>query len=147
MGPLLGDEGSAFWIGREYLRAITKGEDFAPARGIVNSPNAVARIAALAPRVMTRAARGDRKARAIVRSAQRHLADLVSELASALRVKGPIRLSWAGSLMENQQFRIGVWRAARRSGLNVIPVRPGDPPIHAAARLAIELARKSKFRA
>jgi len=146
MGPLLGDEGSAFWIGREYLRSVTKGEDFAPARGIVNSPNAVARIAALAPRVMTRAARGDRQARAIVRSAQRHLADLVIELAPALKIKGPIRLSWAGSLLENPKFRAGVVRAARGGGAAVTLTRPGESPVYAAAQFAIELARKSYFR-
>jgi len=146
MGPLLGDEGSAFWIGREYLRAVTQGEDFAPAREILNSPNAVARIAALAPRVVKRAAKGTWNARAIVSAAQRHLADLVVELASTLRVKGPIRLSWAGSLMENSKFRAGVYRAARRSGLKVVPVLPSESPSHAAAHLALELAHKSTSR-
>src|SRR5882672_11036208 len=67
LGPLLGDEGSAFWIGREWLRATTHGEDFLPVRRLVTRPDAVSRIASLAPSVLARAEGGDPKARAIVR--------------------------------------------------------------------------------
>lgn len=142
MGPLLGDEGSAFWIGREYLRRVTKGEDFAPVREMVRSPNAVARIAALAPRVISRAAKGSRADQAVVRAAQLHLADLLIDLATALRLKRPIRLSWAGSLLENQKFRAGVWRAARRSGLRIKVIPPHESPLLAAAHLALMLINK-----
>ena len=47
LGPLLGDDGSAFAIGRAWLRAGST----APARvrRIVTAPDAVARVAALAP--------------------------------------------------------------------------------------------------
>src|SRR5919108_5059648 len=74
LGPLLGDEGSAFWIGRAWLRATTPGEDFLPVRRLVTRPDAVARIAKLAPSVLARARRGDPKARAVVADAQDHLA-------------------------------------------------------------------------
>src|SRR5205085_1195471 len=77
-GPLLGDEGSAFWLGREWLRATTEGEDFKAARRFVRVPHAVARIAALAPAVVARARRGDARARRIVAQAQRHLPGVVA---------------------------------------------------------------------
>ncbi|MBI4422931.1 MAG: hypothetical protein HY554_04360, partial [Elusimicrobia bacterium] len=35
LGPLLGDEGSAFWLGRQWLRRTTGGEDFEPVRSLV----------------------------------------------------------------------------------------------------------------
>src|SRR5881296_4071100 len=47
LGPLLGDEGSAFWIGREWLRTSRGARDFAVARRLIASPQPVARIAAL----------------------------------------------------------------------------------------------------
>ena len=52
LGPLLGDDGSAFSIGRAWLRsaAVTP----ARARQIATAPDAVARVAALAPAVRPR---------------------------------------------------------------------------------------------
>jgi N-acetylglucosamine kinase-like BadF-type ATPase len=63
LGPLLGDDGSAFSIGRAWLRAAAPA---ARARRIVTAPDAVARVAALAPGVLRRARRGDRTARRVV---------------------------------------------------------------------------------
>ncbi|HET8531560.1 MAG TPA: BadF/BadG/BcrA/BcrD ATPase family protein, partial [Methylomirabilota bacterium] len=61
LGPLLGDDGSAFSIGRAWLRA-----DAVPpgrARRLATAPDAVTRIAALAPTVLRRARQGDARAR------------------------------------------------------------------------------------
>src|SRR5712692_4205736 len=92
LGPLLGDEGSAFWIGRAWLRATTSGEDFTPVRRLLARPDAVARIAALAPAVLRRA-RHDPRARVIVVEAQRHLARLAVEVARRLRLPRPVDVS------------------------------------------------------
>ena len=46
LGPLVGDEGSAFWIGRRWIAA----GDPAEARRLATAPDAVARIAARAAR-------------------------------------------------------------------------------------------------
>ncbi len=135
LGPLLGDEGSAFWIGREYLRVRAQGKTVS--REAVSSADAVVRIARLATRVLARAERGDSRARAIVRTAQSHLAGLVLDVARALRVTGPVSFSWAGGLLERPGFRAGVLRALRAAGLRVKPIPPGDPPLLAAARLAL----------
>src|SRR2546428_4338008 len=82
LGPLLGDEGSAFWIGREWLRATA---DERARRRFATTPHAVSAVAALAPRVVARARRGDRVARRIVGAAQAHLA---AQAAAAGRAPG-----------------------------------------------------------
>ena len=122
LGPLLGDDGSAFSIGRAWLR----GDAVLPAhaRRIATAPDAVARVAALAPAVLRRARRGDRTARHIVREAQEALAALAAGATRALGLRPPITLSWAGGLLANAAFRAGVWRGLRRRGLRVRPVRP-----------------------
>jgi N-acetylglucosamine kinase-like BadF-type ATPase len=122
LGPLLGDDGSAFAIGRAWLRA----EAMAPARirRLVTAPDAIARVAALAPAVLRRARRGHRAARRIVADAQRALADLVVRAAPRGGRGRPIPVSWAGGLMGDPPFRAGVWRELRRRGRRVTPTAP-----------------------
>lgn len=122
LGPLLGDDGSAFSIGRAWLRAdaIPPGR----ARQLATAPDAVTRIAALAPTVLRRARRGDGRARRVVREAQHALAELVVRATGPRRRSAPIAISWAGGLLEDPRFRAGVWRAARRRGVRIRPVAP-----------------------
>jgi N-acetylglucosamine kinase-like BadF-type ATPase len=140
LGPLLGDDGSAFSIGRAWLR-----DAVAPARArrIATSPDAVARVAALAPGVLRRARQGDRTARRIVRDAQEALAALAAHTARALGLRPPITLSWAGGLLGNAAFRAGVWRHARGRGLRVRPVRPKAPAASPVAWRAVFPAASS----
>jgi hypothetical protein len=107
LGPLLGDDGSAFAIGRAWLRAGST----APTRvrRIVTAPDAVARVAALAPAVL---------------DAQRALADLVVRAAPRLGRGRAIPVSWAGGLLGDRRFRAGVWRALRRRNVAVTPTPP-----------------------
>jgi N-acetylglucosamine kinase-like BadF-type ATPase len=147
LGPLLGDEGSGFWLGREWLRATTQGEDMMPARRLVRAPDAVARIAALAPGVLRRARRGNRLARAIVAAAQRHLAGLAVSVARQLGLRRPVAVSWAGSLMGDAAFRTGVRRALARAGLATRWTAPAEEPVAAAVRLASRLGRGASTRA
>jgi predicted NBD/HSP70 family sugar kinase len=123
-GPLLGDEGSAFWIGREWLRATMGTAAFVKTRRIVASADPVARIGALAPGVLRRARRGSRRAQRIVARAQDALADLLVRIARDLRLGLPVIVSWSGGLLEDSRFRAGVWRAAGRGGLTVKPTPP-----------------------
>ena len=134
LGPLLGDDGSAFSIGRAWLRDA---ESPARARRIATAPDAIARVAALAPGVLRRARRGDRTARRVVRDAQRSLAALAAGTARALRLRPPITLSWAGGLLGNVAFRAGVWRDLRAQGLRVRPRRPMAPAASPAAWRAV----------
>ena len=141
LGPLLGDEGSAFWIGREWLRVKAPARNFARARKLARSADVVARIAALAPEVLRRGRHDDRQARAIVRAAQDHLAALARRVARELRLPRPLPVSWAGSLLGDRAFRAGFWRALKHQGITARAVVPARPPVVAAHGLAIRLAR------
>jgi N-acetylglucosamine kinase-like BadF-type ATPase len=136
LGPLLGDEGSAFWIGREWLRTGT-GAPHLALRTIARGPSPVARIAALAPLVLARARRGDPRAARIVREAQRHLARQAREVARQLALRPPIAASWAGSLLARSAwFRRGLRREVARALGPTRWVAPREPGVRAAARLA-----------
>jgi N-acetylglucosamine kinase-like BadF-type ATPase len=139
LGPLLGDEGSGFWLAREWLRAspATAGR----ARRLAASPAPVARIAALAPVVLGRARRGDRRARRIVAAAQAHLARQAAAVARRLGRSDRVPVSWAGSLLADPWFRAGVARALARAGVRARWRAPAREPVEAAARLAAWLAR------
>jgi N-acetylglucosamine kinase-like BadF-type ATPase len=135
LGPLLGDDGSAFAIGRAWLRsgAVRPSRT----RALAVAPGAVARIAALAPSVLRRARRGDRRAHRVVREAQRALAALVAAAAQAARLRPPITVSWAGGLLADPWFRAGVWRQVRGRGLRIRPARPAAPAASAGAWRAL----------
>jgi N-acetylglucosamine kinase-like BadF-type ATPase len=138
-GPLLGDEGSAFWIGREWLRATMATTSFTRARRVLESPDPVARIAGLAPDVLRRARHGSRAARRIVARSQAALADLLLKLSQDLDLGTSVPVSWAGGLLEDPRFRAGVWRTTRRAGLGVKPRPPREHPVTAVGRIAQDL--------
>lgn len=140
LGPLLGDEGSGFWLGREWLGARARDGNGLAARRIARQPDAVARIAALAPRVVARARRGDPRARRIVREGQAQLAALTLRVTRQLGLPPPVSVSWAGTLLGNAWFRRGVIRAVARAGLSARWRRPVRSPVDAAARLAESLS-------
>jgi hypothetical protein len=146
LGPLLGDEGSGFWIGREWLRAITPPDREETLLPLVRGPQTVARIAAHARRALARARAGDRIARRIVRDAQGHLARMAGTVVERLALspaRGPgvgvdeIRMSWAGSLLARDEwFRVGLARAVARLGIRARWVAPAATPLAASFRLA-----------
>jgi N-acetylglucosamine kinase-like BadF-type ATPase len=136
LGPLLGDEGSGFSIGRAWLRA---GADARTQRRFATRPDAVAAIAALAPGVLARAQRGDRVASRVVREAQAALAQQAREVARTLALRGVVTAGGAGSVMRDPWFTAGVRRALAREGLDVRWRAASGTPVEAAARLAAAL--------
>jgi glucosamine kinase len=133
LGPLIGDEGSAFWLGREWLRLSPEGAR--AARALARRPDAFARIAALAPAVLARARRGHPRARGIAAAGQEHLAALAAGVIRRLDLPAPVSVSWSGSLLGNDWYRAGLRRAlARRVRCRWHP--PAADAVSAAARLA-----------
>jgi N-acetylglucosamine kinase-like BadF-type ATPase len=142
LGPLLGDEGSAFWLGREWLRASGRGAT--ALRALATSPDPVARIAAHAPAVVARARRGDRTALRVVRAAQDHLAALAAAAAAELKLRAPVRVGAAGSVMLDPWFRAGVRRALARHAVRARWHAEALEPVAAAARLASRLSEHGR---
>src|SRR6266540_3326244 len=128
LGPLFGDGGSAFALGRDWLAAA----DPSRARRLAQAPAAPALIAALAPRVLTLARRGRGPARLAVTRGAFALALFMRAAAGAARLSPPISVSWAGSLLENRAYRGRVWRMARGLGLRIAPVAPRESALEAA---------------
>jgi N-acetylglucosamine kinase-like BadF-type ATPase len=139
-GALLGDEGSGFWLGREWVRATTGPGDFEAVRSLAHAPKPVAAIAALAPTVIARARRGDARARQIIAAGQTHLAACALHVARALGLRSPVAMSWAGGVLADAWFRAGVARAVARGGLTARWIPPAFAAVVAAARLAGTLA-------
>ncbi len=142
-GPLLGDEGSAFWLGREWLRIRAAQGGLRTVLGAAHAPDAVARVAAWAPRVLRRARHGDGAARAIARAGEAALAAQARAVARQLGLRPPVAMSWAGSVLDDAWFRAGLARAVRRAGLTARWLPPGAPPVTAARRLAERLGEKA----
>ena len=136
LGPLLGDEGSAFWIGRAWLPVAYRKAGALALRRLALRPDVVARVAALAPAALRAARRGHPIARAIEAGAQAALAELVANLAARLRLPPPVAVSWAGGLLADASFRAGVWRAAREAGLQVAIAPPRGTALDAALAMA-----------
>jgi len=141
LGPALGDEGSGFWLGREWLRATVRNGNLLPALRASHGRDPVKTIAALAPDVLARARRGDRRARRIAVEGQRQLAAGALEVARALQLGGTVNASWAGSVLADRWYRAGLIRAVARAGLRARWHRPAEEAVVAAARLAAALAR------
>src|SRR6185503_7428988 len=137
LGPLVGDEGSAFWLGREWLRLTPKVAGIA--RALARRPDAVARVAAWAPLVLRRARRGDPRARVIAAAGQEHLAALAGGVVRALQLPSPVRVSWSGGVAGNAWYRAGIRRALGRRFACRWQAPVTDPAL-AAARLASRLA-------
>ncbi len=134
MGPLLGDEGSAFWIGREALRRMPDvyGERLALRLAPLwsfRAPEAVRRAAALCPSVLARAA-SDGRARAIRREAAQHLAALAKDAARRAGLR-PGRVAFHGGVFSDAGLRADFSAALGRDWRCV--AAPSRPELAAAA--------------
>jgi N-acetylglucosamine kinase-like BadF-type ATPase len=132
LGPLFGDGGSAFALGRDWLAAA----DPSRARRLARLPDAVARIAALAPRVLRLARRGDGPARLAVARGSSALALGIRAAVHSARLTKPATVSWAGTLLDDDAYRALVWRSAGGLGLSLAPTAPRASALEAAAQLA-----------
>ena len=105
LGFLLGDEGSAFWMGRAYLKHVyAETDDLTWVRSFATHPDAVRRIAGLSTLVL-RGARKKKALRKIVTMSRGHLLDLLDALRKKLRWTGPAKVALMGGLFQNKSFR------------------------------------------
>ncbi|MBI5208940.1 MAG: hypothetical protein HY927_03095 [Elusimicrobia bacterium] len=123
LGPFLGDEGSAFWVGREALRdeRLRAGLPADPLK-LVHSADPVRAIAGLAPEVFRLARRRPGFARIRRRAAEElaRLAFLARRPLSFGASAGPrsraAPVSWHGGLFSDRPFLDGFIRALGRRG-------------------------------
>lgn len=130
LGPLLGDEGSGFWLGKAAARdPLLRRELELPAPlDLAHAADPVRATAALAPRVLR--ARSVR-ARRLREEAAAHLAALAAEAARGLDLPRPTPLALHGSLFKNAALRKAVLRRLGR----VLLVAPRVSAERAAAGL------------
>ena len=130
LGPLLGDEGSGFWLGRTASRdPILRRELRLPAPlDLAHATDPVRATAALAPRILR--ARSTR-ARRLREDAADHLAALAAAAARELALPRPVPVALHGSLFKNEALRKAVLRRLGR----VVLVAPRVSAERAAAGL------------
>lgn len=104
-GPLLGDEGSGFWLGREAARdeRLRRALRLPHPLDLAHERDPQRATAALAPRVL----RGSKRLR---EEAADHLAALARDAARGLALPKPAPLALHGSLFKNDALRRGVLR-------------------------------------
>ncbi len=165
-GYLFGDEGSAFALAREALRAAACAADGRgqPTRllGIIldhwklreplqlipqvyDSALTNADLARLAPLVIAAAAQGDPAARDLVERAAEELSSAVVALARRLNfgsVEIPLALT-GGLLLEAESLRQFLLAALEQSQFRFAPIELVQEPVIGAVRLAVELLMKS----
>lgn len=114
-GPLLGDEGSGFWLGREASRdpRLRRALRLPHPLDLAHAGDPVRATAALAPRVLRASGR-------LRRAAAAHLAALAREAAEGAGLSGAVPLALHGSLFRDERLRREVlrrlgrgWRAAQ----------------------------------
>jgi hypothetical protein len=130
LGPLLGDEGSGFWLGKSASRdAVLRRELRLPAPlDLAHAHDPVRATASLAPRILrSRSAR----ARRLREDAADHLAALAAEAVNGLVLPRPVPLALHGSLFKDAGLRKAVLRRLGR----VVLVAPRTSAERAAAGL------------
>lgn len=157
-GYLIGDDGSAYWIGRQALRAMARADDgYGPATSLssailsfleVERPRDVIpavygsyasrlTIASLAPLVTEAARGGDQVAREICKEAADCLADLVAGLARRLDLPSDTPVVWSGGLAKAGDTLVDpLRRALTARSAGVLQLLDREPAIG-----AIQLAR------
>ncbi len=162
-GYLIGDEGSAFDLSREALRAVTRatdgrGEPTRLAEKILQfwklqtPPELIPRVyrsgmkpadlAQIAPLVMDAADEGDPVARELIARAGQELAAAIIAVARALNIaEKEIPLALAGGLLLNAgSLRAQLLAALNASAFIFAPVEWVNEPVKGAVKIALDLS-------
>ena len=130
LGPLLGDEGSGFWLGKSASRdSLLRRELLLPhPLSLAHASDPVRATASLAPKILrSRSLR----ARRLREEAADHLASLAAEAVQELLLPRPIPLALHGSLFKDAGLKKAVLRRLGRVTL----ILPRVPAERAAAGL------------
>lgn len=154
-GPMIGDEGSGYWIGCETLRSVVKHRDGRGAATMLTERlldkfqvqtdveliNKVygemnrSEVALLAIETGICASLGDEEAIRILSEAGEHLADLAVAIAKCTPMGSTPAITYAGGvfrlgelILSSFNHRLGEWRSALSEPLH--------PPVHGAVMLA-----------
>ena len=163
LGPLAGDEGSAYWIGLQAVRLYGRVLDGRASRdetrdlvartleapdreryldALYDASPKPAQIAALAPSILAFAGKGNRAATKIVQQAAQELGDLVKAALKAVDlVDASPAIALAGGLLRENSlltFLLETRLNADVPGVSI--VKDGDEPELGALRLAERLA-------
>jgi glucosamine kinase len=163
LGYLLGDEGSAAWIGLEAVRRLGRvydGRDHeeetsrlvarhlaAPdrpslVRAVYGERVDVARIAALAPSVIAFAGKGNRVSRAIIERAAEELAGLAASAARAADIAEAVApIALCGGLLQEENALRGLVARGIASALPNAQLVANADPLLGAVRCALLLIR------
>jgi len=154
-GDVFGDEGSAYWIGRQALVIASRSLDHREhqprltqallnhlgldpeqlAGWVYGLDNRRSGIAALAEQVSAWAAAGDPAATAVLESASMHLAEHITAAWQALGLPFPATWSYAGGVFANPLIIDGI-----RHHIGTAPRTPRLPPIGGALLRAAQNA-------
>ncbi len=153
-GYRLGDEGSAYWIGKKLLEAFCRQNDgrdpetelnervkaslgLADAYEMIsymNEHHNRCEVAALAVIVHELAGKGEKTALGIYKEAAKHLAELANTLSSCY--DGKCRLSYAGSVWKAGSYILKPMKGYLNEKIEV--TKPKHTPVYGAYRIAIE---------
>jgi len=157
-GYLLGDEGSAAWIGFEAVRLLSRvydgrARDEETSRLVARHLNApdrpsliravyseqidVAEIAALAPSIIAFAGKGNHASRLIVERAAQELARLITDVARAAElIESKPSLAFSGGLLREENLLAWLLKAEIESSISEATIVTVDDPVRGAVRLA-----------
>ncbi len=166
-GPLIGDEGSAQWVGREALRQAALGADgTGPPTLLVQRlqrqyrlrsfdriidavyqhPMTPAELGSLAPIVTLAAQEGDEVAQGIFHSGSVALASQAAQATARLKLR-PAKISYQGSMFNTGRLLLDPLRSKLRLlAPHAILMPPAFSPITGAFLLALKALRVGDFR-
>jgi N-acetylglucosamine kinase-like BadF-type ATPase len=158
LGPLAGDEGSAYWIGMQAVRLYGRVLDGRAGRdettdlvaralaaqdreqflgALYDAPRKPAQFAALAPSILAFAGKGNRAATKIVQQAAQELGDLAKAALKAVELVDSPAIALAGGLLrENSLLTFLLETRLNADVPGVAIVKGGDEPARGALRLA-----------
>lgn len=107
LGPEKGDEGSGYWIGKQWTKRRMP----------------VRKVAKQAARVLQKAQHNQPIAKGIINEAHFHLTSLVLDVMRQLHWKKKVLLCMGGGLFSNPWFKRGFLKTAKQRGIPFTPVQ------------------------